>query len=89
VATLPVLYAQRSLDPSDSRLLELLAGDLTDETRHAEALGLLRVHPAIQAAQLELEQWAADARTALQPLPAIPAKAALESLCDFVVSRTR
>jgi heptaprenyl diphosphate synthase len=89
VATLPVLYARRSLDPADARLRELLAADLTDEPRHAEALGLLRAHPAIEAAHRELEAWAAQAREALAPLPAVPARAALESLCDFVVYRTR
>jgi heptaprenyl diphosphate synthase len=89
VATLPVLYARQSIDPSDARLLELLAGDLTDDARHAEALGLLRKHPAVEAAHIELEHWAAQAREALAPLPDVPAKAALESLCDFVISRTR
>jgi heptaprenyl diphosphate synthase len=89
VATLPVLYARKSVDPADARLLELLAADLSDDTRHAEALALLRPHPAVQAARAELDRWAADAREALAPLPDISAKRALESLCDFVVSRTR
>jgi heptaprenyl diphosphate synthase len=88
VATLPVLYAQKSADPRDTRLLELLSGDLADEARHAEALGLLRVHPAVAAARAELEHWAAEARDALVPLPDVPAKRALESLSDFVVSRS-
>jgi heptaprenyl diphosphate synthase len=89
VITLPVLHARRSEDPADRRLLELLAGDLTDEARHGEALVLLRSHPAIQAARADLEQWALDARQTLQPLPDIPARQALEALCDFVVARTR
>ena len=33
-------------------------------------------------------QWAQDARVSLASLPDTTAKAALESLCDFVVSRT-
>ena len=38
VPTLPVLIAQRSTDPADARLLELLDSDLTDDAPHAEAL---------------------------------------------------
>ncbi len=88
VATLPVLYARRSVDPADARLLELLASDLTDAESHREALALLRSHGAIAAARADLESWASQAREALKPLPDVPAKAALESLCDFVVART-
>ena len=38
VPTLPVLIAQRSTDPADARLLELLGSDLTEDAPHAEAL---------------------------------------------------
>ena len=89
VTTLPVLHARRSTDPGDARLLELLAGDLDDDDRHAEALALLRVHPAIDAARADLQRWAADAREALRPLPDVPAKEALTALCDYVVARSR
>ncbi|MGH3331701.1 MAG: polyprenyl synthetase family protein, partial [Nocardioidaceae bacterium] len=51
VPTLPVLIAQRSDDPADARLRELLASDLTDDQRHAEALDLLRKHPAMDEAR--------------------------------------
>lgn len=89
VTTLPMLHARRSTDPSDARLLELLAGDLEDDDRHAEALALLRVHPAIDAARADLARWAADARETLGPLPDVPAKEALTALCDYVVARSR
>jgi len=89
VTTLPMLHARRSTDPADARLLELLAGHLDDDDRHAEALGLLRVHPAIDAARADLERWAADARETLRALPDVPAKAALTALCDYVVARSR
>jgi heptaprenyl diphosphate synthase len=89
VVTLPVLHARRSIDPADARLLELLDGDLTDAGRHRETLGLLRSHPAIEAARADLDRWASDARSTLVPLPDGPAKRALEALCDFVVARTR
>jgi heptaprenyl diphosphate synthase len=89
VITLPVLHARHSADPNDARLLELLDGDLADDGRHAEALALLRAHPAIAAARSDLDRWAGDARDTLRPLPDVPAKEALLALCDFVVARTR
>ncbi len=40
------------------------------------------------AARDELARWADAARDGLAPLPDVPAKAALEALCDLVVGRT-
>jgi heptaprenyl diphosphate synthase len=90
VPTLPVLHMRRtsSRDPADQRLLALLDSDLTDDALHAEALALLRAHPAMQAASDDLRRVADDARSVLAPLPAGPIRAALESLCDSVVTRT-
>jgi heptaprenyl diphosphate synthase len=90
VPTLPVLYLRRmfSGDPADQRLIDLIDGDLTDDARHAEALALLRVHPAMQAARDDLRRVATDARSVLSPLPDGPIRTALESLCDSVVIRT-
>jgi heptaprenyl diphosphate synthase len=89
VITLPALHARRSSDPADARLIELLAGDLGDDARHAEALVLLRANSAIDAARADLERWADDARDTLVGLPDVPATQALQALCDFVVARTR
>jgi heptaprenyl diphosphate synthase len=88
VLTLPVLHALASTDPADARLQELLRGDLTDDALHAEALTLLRANRAMELARADLQRWADDARAVLAPLPAIPARALLESLCDVVVSRS-
>lgn len=89
VSTLPMLWARRSRDPADARLLALLDADLAeDDAGHAEALGLLRAHPAMDRAHEDLRRWADDARAVLAPLPDIPAKAALAALCDVVVRRT-
>jgi heptaprenyl diphosphate synthase len=88
VPTLPVLHVRRANDPADARLLELLDADLEDDALHKEALGLLRENVAMNAARADLRRWADDARSVLSPLPAGPARAALESLCDVVVSRT-
>ncbi len=88
VPTLPVFHALRSTDPADARLLDLLARPLPDDAEHAEALALLRVHPAIEAAHADLRRWADDARSVLAPLPDVPAKAALVRLCDAVIDRS-
>ena len=61
--------------------------DLADDAAHAEALALLRAHPAMAEAQAEVIRWADAARETLAPLPESPAKAALEALCDQVVGR--
>ncbi|MCB5907911.1 polyprenyl synthetase family protein [Streptomyces pinistramenti] len=92
IPTLPVLHlrarAESEAGTADDRALcELLAGDLTDDTRHAEALALLRAHPALEQARRDTVRYAEDARAALAPLPDCMAKTALESLCDAVVHR--
>ncbi len=88
VHTLPVLYALASTDPAESRLRELLAGPLTDDDRHAEALDLLRRSPSMDAARGVMLGYAEQARAGLADLPDRPARRALESLADFVRART-
>ncbi|HEX2316997.1 MAG TPA: polyprenyl synthetase family protein, partial [Thermomonospora sp.] len=88
VRTLPVLHVLATTDAESARLRELLAGDLTDDALHAEALGLLRAHPAMDRARADLRQWAEDARAELLTLPDVPVRAAFTGLCDYVVSRT-
>jgi len=88
VATLAVLYARTSDLAEDARLIELTSGPIHDDDDHAEALALLRAHPAMRRARDEAHRWADEARAALSPLPAGPARDALEMLCDYVVDRT-
>jgi heptaprenyl diphosphate synthase len=88
VPTLPVLYALRSTDRSGDRLRALLEGPLTDDAAHAEALALLRRHPAMAEASAEVRRWAAEARAVLTPLPDVPARWALEAMCDSAAERT-
>ncbi|HEX6194399.1 MAG TPA: polyprenyl synthetase family protein [Jiangellaceae bacterium] len=88
VVTLPMLYARASHDPADARLRELLSGPITDADDHAEALELLRAHPAMRDAREQVQNWADDARAVLEPLPDIPARRALEAMCDQAVTRT-
>ena len=88
VRTLPALIALAGDDPADARLRELLSRPIPDDSEHAEALALLRAHPAMEQARVEARRWADDARAALGELPVSSVRVALELLCDSVVSRT-
>ena len=89
VRTLPVLHALRAPGETGGRLTELLrSADLTDPRLHAEALTLLRAHPAMEAARADLRGWVDSARREIAALPDVSARAAFEALCDFVVERT-
>lgn len=87
VPTLPVLIALRSTDPADERLRSLLSKPLVDDAEHAEALTLLRAHPAMDEARDYVQSESDAARALLGKLPDIPARAALEALCDTVATR--
>ena len=88
IRTLPVLLALDSDDPAGQRLRVLLDSDLTDDALLAEALGLLRASPALDAARARLGACVAEAREVAQALPAGPARDALVSLTDVVALRT-
>src|SRR5262252_1257713 len=89
VRSLPVLHALASPAPGDKRLRELLSRDgLTDESLHAEALQLLRAHPAMETAHADVRRWAGTARAEVAGLPDVPARRAFELMCDFVTERT-
>ncbi len=88
VPTLPVLMAQASTDPADARLLELLVADLSDDDLLAEALDLLRRHPAMGRARDYVLAQADQAKAALGVLEPGPVRTALESFADIVANRT-
>jgi heptaprenyl diphosphate synthase len=91
VRTLPVFYALRSTsqEPSQVRLRALLSrDDLADQELHSEALELLRQSPALEEARETVRTWIGGATALLAKLPDVPARAAFESLCDFVITRT-
>jgi heptaprenyl diphosphate synthase len=91
VPTLPMLYALATDDgdTASARLRELLSlGPLTDDDLHAEALGLLRKSDALPRCRSTIRKYADRARTALAPLPDVPARRALASLCDVIADRT-
>jgi heptaprenyl diphosphate synthase len=89
VATLPVLLARQSVDPSDDRLKVLLDSDLHDDSLHAEALALLQAHPAMVEARERTNSVAREARDLLAPLliglaPDSPAHQGITALVDLV-----
>ena len=97
VATLPVLLVLQSRDPADDRLKELLGAgsDLRVDALHAEALGLLRAHPAMDEARERTNAVALEAKELLAPLasrlpahsPAHDSVTALSALVEGVVNR--
>ena len=88
IATLPVLLVLAGRDDDSARLRELLTGDLTDDARLAEALALLRAHPAVGQARDRLSAYAATARGIADALPAGAPRDALHALTDYVLART-
>jgi heptaprenyl diphosphate synthase len=88
VPTLPVHLLRRAARPADEPLLAALDGDLSDDAALAAVLTELRAHPVMTEAREVTAGWAEDARSTLAPLPDTNVRAALESLCDFVVNRT-
>src|SRR4051794_1010036 len=88
IRTLPVLLVLAQDDPGSTRLRELLDDDLNDDARLAEALQLLREHPAMTEARARLTAYADEACTVAGALPAGPTRDALLSLTEFVLDRT-
>lgn len=90
VRTLPVLYALGSASTAadEVRLRELLSlAELTDSDLLAEALDLLRKSPAMEQARATVLSWIGEALDIVLALPDVPARAAFESLCDYVSTR--
>ena len=88
VPTLPVLMARASADPADARLHELLDRDLSDDDLHAEALRLLRAHPALGQARDYVVARAHEAKAHLAVVPPGPVRDALEAFADLVAVRS-
>ncbi|MEV7397543.1 polyprenyl synthetase family protein [Aeromicrobium sp. NPDC092404] len=87
VPTLPTLIALRSTDAGSERLRSLLAKPLTDDDELDEAIRLLRAHPAMTEARSYVQAEADAANALLAKLPDVPARQALQALCDTVATR--
>lgn len=88
VPTLPVLMALASTAPEDARLRSLLSKPLTDDAEHAEALALLRAHPAMEQARAYVIERTAEAKELLSVVPEGPVRSALEMFADIVATRS-
>jgi heptaprenyl diphosphate synthase len=88
VPTLPVLIALQSTDPADARLVELLRSDVTDDALHAEALDLLRKHPAMDEARDYVLGLAREAHALLEAVPRGAVRDALAAFADLIATRT-
>ena len=80
IRTLPVLYAEAD----GLRLPE----DLSSDAALSAALEALQASSGIARARDTLVDEAEQARAQLAGLPDVPARAALDTLCDYVVTRT-
>ena len=87
VPTLVTLQILRNNDPKDAPLRELLTRPMS-ESEVQSVIQELRSHPALSDAKRYLHTLAAEAKAIIQPLAEIPARRALESLCDAIVDRT-
>ena len=87
IPTLVTLQIISSNLEEDKELRQLLLSPLPEE-KIADVLIKLRQHRALKDAKSYLHNLSLEAKQLLQPLPAIPARSALESLCDAVIERT-
>jgi heptaprenyl diphosphate synthase len=75
-------------DPVDSELKELLSAPIKDEEVVAFTLKTLRTHKAMQTSRALLIKYADEAKLLVSDLADGPAKDALISLCDAIITRT-
>ena len=87
IPTLVTLQIISSNLEEDKELKQLLQSPIPEE-KIADVLIKLRQHRALKDAKSYLHNLSLEAKQLLQPLPAIPARSALESLCDTVIERT-
>ena len=87
IPTLVTLQIISSKLEEDQELKNLLQSPVPEE-KIAEVLIKLRQHSALKDAKSYLHNLSREAKQLLEPLPAIPARSALEGLCDAVIERT-
>jgi heptaprenyl diphosphate synthase len=87
IPTLVTLQIMSSKLEEDEELRHLLQSPIPEENI-AKVLIKLRQHSALKDAKSYLHNLSREAKHLLEPLPAIPARSALEGLCDAVIERT-
>lgn len=88
IRTLASLTVLAGEDAADQRLRDLVSRPLPDDGEHAEALAALRSSAGLAHARTVLSSYAEAARETLTALPDVPAREALDGLCDYVMMRT-
>ena len=87
IPTLVTLQIISSTLDEDQELRQMLQNPIPEE-KIAEVLTKLRQHRALKDAKSYLHNLSREAKQLLESLPAIPARSALEGLCDAVIERT-
>lgn len=88
VPTLVTLLVQKANRPEDQKLINSLAGPISDESEVAEVLNALRFHPALDEARTIAMQYAENSRKLLSVLPVNETTSAFLTLCDSLVTRS-
>ena len=90
VPTLPLLYLRRAAetDAAAAGLLARIERDAVSDDGFAAAVAELRDHDVTRATLTEAQRWAADAVSALDPLPSGPVKKALTKFAEAIVERS-
>jgi len=87
--TMPVMVAYQHATPEEKQFWDetLARGDTLDAQTLTHAKGLMHKHSAIEATMQRAQYFCDAAIAALSPLPASPAKEALEQAARFAVAR--
>jgi len=88
VPTMVTMHILESSDPADLALKTILSSPIHDEEVVATTLKQLRNHHAMNLSRKMLIQYADEAKELIKNLKDCPAKDALISLCDAIVTRT-
>jgi heptaprenyl diphosphate synthase len=88
VPTMVTVHILESKDPEDSELKALLSEPIHDEEVVATTLKVLRTHKAMKISRDLLFKYADESKGLVADLKDCPAKEALISLCDAIITRT-
>ena len=88
VPTMVTVHILESSEPADEALKATLSAPIHDEAVVAVTLKTLRTHKAMEISRKLLVQYADEAKTLVAELKDCPAKDALISLCDAIITRT-
>ena len=88
VPTMVTVHIIESHDPADEALKKILSAPITDEAIVAQTLATLRTHKVMRDSRKLLVRYANESKELLRDLANSPAKDALVSLCDAIITRT-